>query len=427
MTRGSSIRYAVVAAIVLLARAASTQTFEVVTNAYTVGQAPVWDLNDPDFVIFNRDFHDGAGFQIYRAKLADGSGLTCLTCGPGATKPPNQVPVMRPQGDKILYHSWNGRVFTVGAPGFGGLGSQIYMMDPDGTDAVQLTQDVDNGEGRDNFHAYWSPDGNRIVWTHIHWNFVTSDGRGLWDVRVADYVDKDASGPHLENLTVVRPANGHFYETQWWAPDGSGFLFTESVESSLNLELFFCHLSQSAPLEPSTSCTAIDRLTDHLAWDEQAIFTPDMSKVIFMSTRDHPGFFNSYAETGAAAGIPAETDYLTVLPIFAIGFLQPIAPEATDLYEIDLATKALTRLTFDGDDGWIIPEFAWSPDGTKLLWTEQKYPDGVRVPLPLDPARQVGQAIGFAEDPVVPSIDPSHPGINGAVVARTRIGSYVSP
>jgi Tol biopolymer transport system component len=426
MTRGPWIRCLALTIVLAAASSAAADTFEVVTNDRTIGQAPVWDVNDPEYVIFNKDL--GQGFQIYRSRLADdGSEPVCLTCGPGATKPPNQVPVMRPQGDKILYHSWNGRVFTVGAPGFGGLGSQIYVMDPDGSDVVQLTEDVDNGEGQDNFHAYWSPDGNRIVWTHIHWNFVTSDGRGLWDVRVADYVD-DATGPHLENMAIVRPDNGHFYETQWWAPDGSGFLYTESVGSSLDLELFFCHLSDPPPPE-LPECTAIDRLTDDTAWDEQAIFTPDGSRVIFMSTRDHPGFFNSYADAGAAAGIPAETDYLTVLPVFAAGFLQPIAPEATDLWEIDLATPGhdLRRLTFDGDDGWIIPEFAWSPDGKKLLWTEQKYPDGLRVPLPLDPARQAGETVGFVEDPTVPNVNPAHPGINGAVVARTRIGSYVSP
>ena len=40
----------------------------------------------------------------------------------------------------------------------------------------------------------------------------------------------------------VRPPNGHWYETQWWAPDGSGFLYTETVDTSLNNELFFCRL-----------------------------------------------------------------------------------------------------------------------------------------------------------------------------------------
>src|SRR5574341_1933177 len=37
------------------------------------------------------------------------------------------------------------------------------------------------------------------------------------------------------------------------------------------------------------------------------------------------------------------------------------------------------RLTESGNDGWVIPEFAWDPGGRRLLWTQNKYPDGVRV------------------------------------------------
>jgi hypothetical protein len=39
----------------------------------------------------------------------------------------------------------------------------------------------------------------------------------------------------------------------------------------------------------------------------------------------------------------------------------------------------LRRLTSFGDDGWIIPEFAWDPKGKRLLWSQAKFPDGVRL------------------------------------------------
>ena len=39
-----------------------------------------------------------------------------------------------------------------------------------------------------------------------------------------------------------------------------------------------------------------------------------------------------------------------------------MAQEATDLYELDLATGSVRRLTTDGNDGWIIPEFTWDPN-----------------------------------------------------------------
>src|SRR5437867_3346481 len=90
--------------------------------------------------------------------------------------------------------------------------------------AFELTA---NPYGYDNYHAYFSPDGNRIVWTRLNWNFVTDTGRGYWDIRLADYVSTPA--PHLENIQVVHEGPGHYFETQHWSPDGHGFLYTESV------------------------------------------------------------------------------------------------------------------------------------------------------------------------------------------------------
>ena len=50
-----------------------------------------------------------------------------------------------------------------------------------------------------------------------------------------------------------------------------------------------------------------------------------------------------------------------------------MAQEATDLYQLDLATGNVRRLTTDGDDGWIIPEFTWDPTNSYVLWTESRF------------------------------------------------------
>src|SRR5205085_6640618 len=116
---------AAVAALVLaLARVASAAgspysaaPYQVTTNSYAFGQAPVFM---PDGrVVFGKDFKKGDGAQVYIANQG-GSGLRCLTCGQPA---PNNVPAVRPQGDWILFHSWRGHHFTIGSPGYGGLGS----------------------------------------------------------------------------------------------------------------------------------------------------------------------------------------------------------------------------------------------------------------------------------------------------------------
>jgi len=412
MMKKLALVVALVAAGASLGARGDVTPFVVTTNPATFGQAPDW-MPDGEHVVHHAADEDGTN-QIWIAKL-DGTEARCLTCGqPG----PNMVPDSRPQGDVILFHSWRGTNITLGAPGFGGLGSDLYVVPVGGGDAVALTADHD---GFDNYHAYWSPDGNHIVWTRLNWNFVTDTGRGYWDIRVADYVD-DETGPHLENIRVVHEGPGHYFETQHWSPDGRGFLYTESIGTTLNLELFFCDLSA----DPD-HC-AVTQLTDNPAWDEQAIFTPDGSKVIFMSTRDHPSAWNTWADAFWTAGTPADLDYLLILPLFEVGFLQPVAEASNDLYELDFAhPEQVRRLTHNGDDGWIIPEFVWDPAGVRLLWTETKYNDGVRMQLPPDPVRDLTELIAFLQDPTLPDLG----GLSGVgltpsflLLHRTELGVY---
>jgi Tol biopolymer transport system component len=348
--------------------------FVVETNPLVLGQAVDW--LDRRHVVWHdpqtRD-EDGDGqIHVYRSTL-DGGEKVCLTCGLAG---PNQVPVAQPHGDWILFHSWNGHTATVGGAGFGGLGSDVWVMRRDGSQRTNVTPDA---ELHDNFHAYWSPNGKYIVWTALNWN-PSEGGNGKSDIRVGRF---DPSGPRLVDVHVVRPGNGHWYETQWWAPDGSGFLYTETVDTAVNPELFFCRLR-----DPARGECLPRRLTNDLAWDEQAIFTPDMRRVIFMSSRNLPGAHNDWTTAASLLQIPAEYDFALIAPVFGDSYLQPIFQQATDLYEIALRwnrsrtnVKAgpVRRLTQTGEDGWVIPEFAWDPAGKRLLWTQNKYNAGRRV------------------------------------------------
>jgi Tol biopolymer transport system component len=379
---------------------------------HNFGQAPVFTPGGR--VVWG----DNAGkkAQIFSANI-DGSDTKCLTCGqPG----PNGVPNVRPQGDWILFHSWRGHSVDVGSPGFGGLGSDIYVMRPDGSHVTKLTGTdpaKGSGEGEDAYHGYWSPDGKHIVWAHLNWNFIDDGGSGKWDIRVADFVDDGVHPPHLANERVVRPANGHFYETQWWAPDGSGFLYTETYGYAMNTDLFFCKLTP-------TGCD-VRRLTNDPAWDEQAIFTPDGRDVVFMSTRSHPGFYNEFTALTQAAGLTTDEDWLLSLPVFEAGFLQPAAPEATDLHLIDLDTGQTRRLTTDGDQGWITPEFTWDPTNRFLYWTQLKVPDGARVSLPIDLVSQLKQTAAYLRNPQNPAAGGQLTAV--PLVARTRELSFDVP
>ena len=222
-------------------------------------------------------------------------------------------------------------------------------------------------------------------------------------------------GPRLVGEHVVRPGNGHWYETQWWAPDGSGFLYTETTGTAINPELFFCRLP-----DPARGRCRPSRLTRNPAWDEQAIFTPDMDRMIFMSSRGLRGAYNDWSRVARFLELPAHYDYLLVLSVFSDSFLQPVLGQATDLWSSELRwsggprpraparpRRSGSRRT--GERGWIVPEFAWDPAGRRLLWTREPLPAGrARGPELCDAAdprrghRQAHRRRHHRRDPVGP-------------------------
>jgi hypothetical protein len=130
------------------------------------------------------------------------------------------VPVVQPHGDWILFHSWNGHALRIGGAGFGGLGSEIWVMKRDGTARTNLTRDT---EFHDNFHAYWSPDGRYIAWTALSWN-AGEGGNGRSEIRVARFDPRGPSGPRLVDEHVVRPGNGHWTQNKF----GDGYRIDQS-------------------------------------------------------------------------------------------------------------------------------------------------------------------------------------------------------
>ena len=88
----------------------------------------------------------------------------------------------------------------------------------------------------------------------------------------------------------------------------------------------------------------------------------------------------------------------------------------------------MRRLTFDGDDGWITPEFAWDPAGKRLIFTQLKWRDELRTGPAADIARDIEEAANLLNDP--PRLEPGdvgHGNQNSNLDRRTRIGRYVEP
>jgi len=333
-------------------------SFTVKTNPVTFGQAPSWTRDGRVL----SSMPDGSGVEQVYVSALDGSDMRCLTCGlPG----PNQFPLERPtKADWILFCSWRGQTF-LGAPCFGGYGTDLYVMRPDGSQVTRLTA-VDSGpDPQDNYHPAWSPDGNQLVWTRLDFHFVPQGGT-VYTILLADFID-DAGGPRLANVRAVGPAWDAGIETQEWAPDGSGFLFTlwggKALSGWMNGELYFMRLfgPGATPEHP-----VVSQLTDGSpAWDEQASFTRDMKNVIWMSSRDHPTWYQTVVSAAQWLGF----DTPQPNTIFGPLFFQAVFDRRfqTELYMMDLSTRAIRRLTFDGS---IVPEFHFDHTGKQLLWTE---------------------------------------------------------
>ena len=333
--------------------------FAVATNRVTFGQDPVWT---PDGRVLSNDPDAAHLSQIYLQNL-DGSQRTCVTCGkPG----PNGFPQANPKGGWVLYGSWRGQKTAIGAPALGGAGTDLFVSRYDGSQDTRLTQiaQAPVGHAEDNYHPYWSPDGRQLVWTHVDFQPVAQGGT-RWEIRLADFV-VDARGPHLANIRSIGPAHATGFETQAWSPDGRGFLFTQFGDRAhygfMNSELYFMQVrgGGASPEHP-----VITHLTDGSpAWDEQAVFTPDGRNVIWMSSRARPSWFESVVSS--AQWLDFDSPYDNT--IFGALFFRILADPKfkTELYMLDLGTKAVRRLTFDDT---VIPEFQFDPGGTRLLWT----------------------------------------------------------
>jgi hypothetical protein len=155
---------------------------------------------------------------------------------------------------------------------------------------------------------------------------------------------------------------------------------------------------------------------DTPAYNEQAVFTPDMKTVIMMSNRGKPQY--SWYDLVVSAAMRTGFDAPNTGPTQTLQFLSDfVGPDFnSDLYAVDLRTKAVRQLT-DFPHG-VVPEFYWNDDYSKIIiGVDTKGANSVGLPT------WIGHFEGISSDELRAPRQIPAPGLEGTPVDMARVGS----
>jgi TolB protein len=223
----------------------------------------------------------------------------------------------------------------------GGADSEIYTMDPDGTDMVNLTDDAVAEEG-----ASWSPDGSKIAFTKD----AGAPGNQVW------LMDADGSSP--ANLTTHSQSHAA-------AHCGDKVAFTSNQSGGYHIWVI------------NADGTSPTQLTFGGGTNSQADWRYDCAKIAFMSNRDGDQEIfvmnaNGSAQTQLTFNTVHDSNPNWSPDGSMITFDSVRDADAGGTYEVyamNADGSAPTRLTTsDGDNN----DPAWSPDCRSIAFASAR-------------------------------------------------------
>ncbi len=211
-------------------------------------------------IAFMSNRHDERNGEIYLMN-SDGKRVRRLTEHPQF----DAAPAWSPDGQKITFASFRDLNRFQGG---GMILAEIYMMNPDGTNPINLTQSPKRADGV----SSWSPDGKQIAFTAGE--HFKHRGGYRWNIWVMD-----ADGNNPRKLTNHTAGDGN----PDWSPDGKQIAFHSERNRDWEFDI------QRKNLEiyvMNTDGTNFINLTNHPAEDRQPDWSPDGRKIAFSSDRD---------------------------------------------------------------------------------------------------------------------------------------------
>jgi Tol biopolymer transport system component len=267
---------------------------------------------------------------------ADGSGLMQVTNLVSIFAYPEDRPAWSPDGSRIV----------IGCHRVGY--SEIYLVNADGSGQTRLASSPWSFMSA---RPSWSPDGSRIVF------------QAYYDHEI--YV-MNADGSNIDQISDVPAANSYF---PIWSPDGSRILFVITLDSSIGfsepevLEIYVVNADGSGQT----------RLTNNLAYDFPSSWSPDSSRIVFVSNRDGNNEFyvmnaDGSGQTRLTSYTSSDTSHIWSPDSSRIVFVSN-RDSNSEIYIMNADGSGQTRLT---NNASVDSEPVWSPDGSRIAFISNR-------------------------------------------------------